>query len=177
MANDSYAVRAVANGPMTAAPPSFDGQGWLVVINLTIMTTVAILATMLAAKLIKDWLRFRPAEGWPTPTAVYRAVGILGCIAIALACGIEAVSLWGWNPLDPERTAGFLTAKRLIDPIARCFTFAWIALYTLVEPAMIEQLRKDDEPPSMWPKLHLLYRPAMITLSTFAAAVAVVSLR
>lgn len=35
----SFAAEAIAHGPRTLAPPSFDGHGWLVVINMMLTTT------------------------------------------------------------------------------------------------------------------------------------------
>jgi hypothetical protein len=63
MSMPSFAAKAIARGPRTLAPPSFDGHGWLVVLNMMLTTTAAILAIMLAAKLVKDWVRHRPQDG------------------------------------------------------------------------------------------------------------------
>lgn len=173
----SFAAQAIAFGPRTLAPPSFEGHGWLVVINMMATTTASILAAMLAVKLIKDWWRHRPDDGWPTPTAIYRALGICGSLAVFIVCGMEALTLWGWNPRDPVGTAWYLTAQRLVAPFGRLFTFGWIGLYVLAEPAMIAHLRKQPFPLRMWPRLRLLYRPAMIALLALVASVGVVSTR
>lgn len=173
----SFAAQAVAEGPRTLAPPSFEGHGWLVVLNMMLTTTAAILAAMLAAKLAKDWLRHLPLDSWPTPTSIYRVLGVAGSLAVFIVCGMEALTLWGWDPRDPAGTAWYLTAQRVVAPFGRVFTFAWLALYTLAEPAMIEHLRKQPFPLRMWPRLRLLYRPAMISLLATIAAVGVVSTR
>ncbi|MBE2990804.1 hypothetical protein IFR23_02105 [Sphingomonas sp. CFBP 13603] len=47
-ANSSFAAEASAEGPMTLAPPSFDGHGWRVVINLARTTAVGVGALMFA---------------------------------------------------------------------------------------------------------------------------------
>lgn len=176
-AANSFAVQAIERGPRTIAPPSFEGHGWLVVINIVMTTAPAILALMLAGKLVKDWYRHGAQDPWPTPTAIYRTLGIAGSLAVVIACGMEALTLWGYNPRDPEGTAWYLTAQRLVAPIGRAFTFSWIGLYVLAEPAMIEHLRKQPFPLRMWPRLRLLYRPAMIVLLALIAAVGVVSTR
>lgn len=121
----SFAAQAIAFGPRTLAPPSFEGHGWLVVVNMMATTTASILGAMLAVKLIKDWWRHR-------------------------VCGMEALTLWGWNPRDPVGTAWYLTAQRLVAPFGRLFTFGWIGLYVLAEPAMIAHLRKQPFPLRMW---------------------------
>lgn len=38
MTETSLAAQAVASGPGTVAPPSFDGHGWLVALNMGAMT-------------------------------------------------------------------------------------------------------------------------------------------
>jgi len=176
-AASSLAAQAIQQGPGTVAPPSFDGHGWLVVINMVVSTVGSILAGMLACKLGKDWYRHRAQDPWPTPTAIYRMLGIAGSIAVFIVCGLEALTLWGWNPRDPDGTAWYLTTQRMVAPVGRIFTFGWIGLYTLAEPAMIEHLRKQPFPMRMWPRLRLLYRPAMIFLLALIAALAVVSFR
>ncbi|MBB4154195.1 hypothetical protein GGQ80_002105 [Sphingomonas jinjuensis] len=177
MSNNSFAVQAVANGPMTVAPPSFDGHGWLVAINLAWMTTAAILALMLVGKLVKDMIRHKERDGWPAPAFIFRLIGVVGATGIAMRCGVEAMSLWGWDPLEPVTTAWFLIAKRLTDPLAISFGLVFLTLYTLSEPAMIEQLRKEPFPLRMWPRLRLLKRPAAIAFLALVASVGVVSTR
>jgi len=48
MNNSSFAAQAVAKGPMTAAPPSQEGHGWLVVLNLAVVTFASVVETMFA---------------------------------------------------------------------------------------------------------------------------------
>ena len=47
-------MQAVANGPKTIAQPSFEGMGWLVVINLAVNTIAPLIGVMVMVKLAGD---------------------------------------------------------------------------------------------------------------------------
>ena len=102
--NSSFAAQAVANGPRTIAQPSFEGMGWLVVINLAVMTIATLVGVMVVAKLAGDGWKHRRQDVWLSPASIYRLLGILFAFGITLRCGAETVSLWGWNPNDPIAT-------------------------------------------------------------------------
>ncbi|KQU53221.1 hypothetical protein ASG67_10460 [Sphingomonas sp. Leaf339] len=177
MANSSYAAQSVANGPMTLAPPSFNGMGWLVVVNLAVMTIATMVGVMVIVKLAGDWLKHRRLDTWLSPASIYRLLGILFACGITLRCGAEAVSLWGWNPQDPIATGVYLTAKRLTDPIAVTFGVGGLMMFILSEPGMIEQQRKEPWPVNMWLALPMVKQMLWLGGITFIAAIGVVSTR
>lgn len=177
MANSSFAARMVADGPPTLAPPSFEGMGWLVAINMGIMTIAFLGGAMVVAKLVGDWVRHRQDDPWPSPAAIYRLVGILFAAGITVRCGAEALALWGWDTRDPASTAFYLTLKRFLDPIAVMFGLSGLATYVLSEPGMIEQQRKDPWPINMWLAWPMVQRMLWLGGLTFIAAIGVVSTR
>lgn len=177
MHNSSFAAQAVADGPQTIAPPSFNGMGWLVVTNLAVMTIATLIGVMVIVKLVGDWWKHRRQDVRFSPAAIYRFLGIMFAAGITLRCGAEAVNLWGWNPHDPLATGMYLTAKRLIDPIAVSCGITALMVYILSEPGMIEQQRKEPFPVDMWLAWPMVQRMLWLGLSTFVAAVGVVSTR
>ncbi len=177
MNNSSFAAQAVAEGPQTLAPPSFNGMGWLVVINLAVMTIATLIGVMVIVKLVGDWVKWRDRDVWLSPASIYRVLGILFATGITLRCGAEAVNLWGWNPHDPVATGIYLTAKRLVDPIAVACGIAGLMTYILSEPGMIEQQRKIPFPVDMWLAWPMVKRMLRLGLLTFVAAIGVVSTR
>ena len=175
--SSDYAVQSIANGPMTIAPPSFNGMGWLVVVNLAMMTIATLIGVMVIVKLAGDWWRHRRQDTWMSPAAIYRFLGVMFALGITLRCGAEALSLWGWNPQDPLATAMYLTAKRMVDPVAVTFGVTGLMVYILSEPGMIEQQRKEPFPVDMWLAWPMVKRMLWLGGLTFIAAVGVVSTR
>lgn len=177
MSNSSFAAQAVADGPQTIAQPSFNGMGWLVVINLACMTVATLVGLMVVTKLAGDWWRHRRQDVWLSPAAIYRLLGILFATGITIRCGVEALTLWGWNPADPVMTGMYNTIKRMFDPIAVVFGVGGLLLYVCSEPGMIEQQRKEPFPIDMWLAWPMVRRMLWLGLLTLLAAVGVVSTR
>ncbi|MEH3107160.1 MAG: hypothetical protein PGN09_07720 [Sphingomonas fennica] len=178
----SLSEQAVAAVPPTLAPPSFDGHGWLFVLNLFVMTAGFILPLMLAGKLaIDSWRCWRARDvnhdGWRAPIQLWRRIGFCMAFGFALRNGAEAYSLWCWNPAEVAQSAFALTFKRVLDPIAAGFGYAGLGQFFLALPGITEQLRKEPFPVSMWTSLPLLKRPAWVVLLCFIAATAVVVFR
>ena len=177
MNNTDFAAQAVAEGPQTLAPPSFNGMGWLVVVNLAVMTIATLIGIMVIVKLVGDWVKHRRKDVWLSPASIYRLLGILFAAGITIRCGAEAVSLWGWNPHDPVATGIYLTAKRMFDPIAVSCGIAGLMVYILSEPGMIEQQRKIPFPVDMWLAWPMVKRMLWLAALAFVAALGVVSTR
>lgn len=177
MSNTSYAAQAVAHGPQTIAQPSFNGMGWLVVINLACMTIATMVGLMVAVKLIGDWYKHRRQDTWLSPASIYRSLGILFAVGITIRCGAEALTLWGWDPRDPVATGAYSTIKRLFDPFAVACGLTGLLLYICSEPGMIEQQRKEPFPINMWLAWPMVKRMLQLGLLTFVAAIGVVSTR
>ncbi len=177
MSNTSFAAQAVANGPRTIAQPSFEGMGWLVVINLAWMTFATLIGVMVAVKLIGDWIKHRRQDPWLSPASIYRTLGILFALGITVRCGAEALTLWGWDPRDPIATGWYNTLKRLIDPFAVTFGVCGLMLYICSEPGMIQQQRKEPFPINMWLAWPMVRRMLWLGLFTSIAAIGVVSTR
>lgn len=173
----SVATASVAQGPLTVAPPSFDGHGWLVVINLAVMTAACVLAAMMAIDLVRHIWGRRHRDRVTHPVTIWRSTAVCFAIGIALRAGAEAAVLWNWNPLDPASTASFLIAKRLVDPIAMAFGLAGLALTYLSARGVVEQLRKRPFPINMWANLPMLKRPAAIVAIWMVASIGVVVTR
>jgi hypothetical protein len=173
----SFAAQAVARGPHTVAPPSFDGHGWLVVINLVVMTGAMVMATTTVAGLIGDAWRTRSRDRHNDPIAVWRIPLICFATAMALRTGVEALILWGWNPLDPVGTGWLQTFKRFVDPFSVAFGLVGLAVVELSKRGMGAQLLKRPFPINMWASLPMLKRPAMVCLLALIAAIGVVSTR
>ncbi len=101
MSNSSLAAQAVANGPMSAAPPSFDGHGWLVVINLAVFTAAALVCAMAAGKMVLDLQRDGRTRG---PLVVLlRGLMLLIFGGMTIRTGVEALALWGWDRTTRRR--------------------------------------------------------------------------
>lgn len=170
------AERAFAN--MTAtAPPSFDGQAWLVALNLFFMTAGCCLTLMLATKTANDIWRNRYRDQLRSPVTVMRLSILCFSVAGVLRFGGESLVLWGWNPLDPGATATAALAKRLLDPVGAVFGWAGFGVWVLAERGLIDQLRKQPFPINMWASLEQLKRPALVVALCFVAAIGVVSTR
>ncbi|MCU6454359.1 hypothetical protein LPN01_09730 [Sphingomonas sp. A2-49] len=177
MSNTSFAAQAVAHGPQTIAQPSFNGMGWLVVINLACMTIATMVGVMVLVKLIGDWLKHRREDTWLSPAGIYRTLGILFAAGITIRCGAEALTLWGWDPRDPVATGTYNTVKRLFDPFAVACGLSGLLLYICSEPGMVEQQRKVPFPVDMWLAWPMVKRMLQLGLLTFVAAIGVVSTR
>jgi hypothetical protein len=178
VSDPTLAERAFTNMVTTsAAPPSFDGQGWLVALNLFAMTAGFCLTMMLAGKIVRDMWRNRYRDKFREPVTILRMAFLAFSCAGALRFGGEAAVLWGWNPSDPTATAAATLAKRLIDPIAAPLGWCGFALFVLAERGIIDQLRKQPFPINMWASLEQLKRPAIVVLLCFVAAIGVVSTR
>jgi hypothetical protein len=177
MSNSSLAAQAVADGPMTVAPPSFDGHGWLVVLNLGAMTAAFMIAMMVLVLLASDWWRCRKVDRVLSPAWLWRLIGILFATGITLRCGGEGLVLWGWNPRAPEETSVMLLAKRLVDPVAVTCGLSGLFLFILSLPGVMRQLRREPFPIRIWQTWPVLRRMGWLALSSLAAAAAVVSLR
>jgi hypothetical protein len=172
----SLAAQAVAMGPATIAPPSFDGNGWLVVINLAMMTAGFVLSAMMVVDLLRHLWRNRRRDLWRHPVTIWRMTILCFAIGLTLRAGGEAAVLWAWDPVRPMRTAGYLVAKRMLDPIALSFGMAGLALAWLAARGMVEHLRKQPFPIDMWASVPMLRGPAaIVTLSAIAAIGVVVT--
>lgn len=177
MNETSLAAQAVASGPGTVAPPSFDGHGWLVAINMGAMTFACVAGMMVIAMLLTDAAkRRRQDRGW-APARIFRVIGLLFATGITLRCGAEAVSLWGWNPLEPQATARFLLFKRMLDPWAALCGIGGLALYVMSMPGMFSQLRKEPLPLRIWQAWPIVKRMLAVGALCFVAAIGVVSTR
>lgn len=177
MPDNSLAARAVAQGPLTVAPPSFDGHGWLVVINLAFFTAMAVIAASFWWEQVKALWRYRRRDRLGHPVTIWRWMGFCLFLAISLRCGVGAWALWRWNPGDPAGTAAALTLQRFVDPVALAFGLCAMTLFMLSARGMVPQLRREPLELRMWASLPMLKRPAMILAASMLAAIGVVSLR
>jgi hypothetical protein len=177
MNNSSFAVQAVAKGPMTVAPPSFDGHGWLVVINLAGFTSGFIISLMLALKMARDiWLN-RACDKFYHPVTVWRAFGGTVSLAMSVRFGPAAMVLWGWDPTRPSSTAWLLTLQRLTDPVAFTLGLLALAMFEISGKGMANHLKRRPLPMRLWASREQLKRPACIVLLSLIAAIGVVSTR
>lgn len=171
--NASLAAQAVADAG-TLAPPSFDGHGWLVVINLATMTAGTLIAAMTFVLILANRRtgdpRWSPAWCWNTAALCF-ATGM------ALRCGAGAMELWAWNPHDPVTTGKFLLVKRMIDPIAAASGLTGLALTALSMPGVIEQLRRIPLPERVWQEWPVVRRMLILAAISLVAAICVVSTR
>jgi len=177
MSNTSFAAQAVANGPRTIAQPSFEGMGWLVVINLAVMTIATLVGMMVVMKLAGDAWKHRRLDTWLSPAWIYRALGIIFACGITIRCGAEALTLWGYDARDPVTSGMYATIKRLFDPFAVTFGLSGLVLYVCSEPGMIEQQRKEPFAIDMWLAWPMIRRMLWLGFATFVAAIGVVSTR
>lgn len=174
---DEPRAEAVIANMAGAAQPSFDGQGWLVVLNWFVMTAGFFLAVMLAGKLAWDLWACRHFDRWREPATVLRRIFLYLSLAAVLRFGAEAASLWGWNPNDPSATLAAAQAKRLLDPVSA--TLAWVAFGTffLAYRSLVEQLRKRPLPLRMWATIPQLKKPAIVVVLCLLASIGVVTTR
>lgn len=177
MNNSSLAAQAVAKGPATLAPPSFDGHGWLVVVNLAGMSFAFIVATMFAYDAWRAVRRNRGLDLPNHPVSIWRWAGLCFATGIGIRTFFAAVTLWNWDPRDPVGTGWYLTLQRFADPIGLAFGLAGLGILYLSAPGMVAHLRRRPFPIRMWASLPMLRRPAAIALLSLIAAVGVVSTR
>ena len=176
VARHSAAARMV-EAVHTALPASFNGDGQLFGLNLFLMTAFMCLGALLAGGMARAIWRGRRVDAWRHPITLWRLGWLLAGTAAALRCGTEAMNLWAWSPSDPVTTARVLMAKRWIDPVALVFAGGWMALATLANAGMEEQLRKQPYPVHMWANRRSLGRPLAVILLSLVAAVGVACTR
>ncbi len=177
MQNSSFAAKAVAEGPPTLAPPSFDGHGWLVVLNLAVMTFATVVAVMFAVDAVRAWWRNRKTDLPSHPVSIWRLAGFCFAMGIVLTRGSDAIVLWNWDPDDPVATGWYLTLQRFVDPLAMIFGLSGLAILYLSARGMVWSLRRRPFPIDMWASVPMLRRPACIALLSLIAAIGVVSTR
>lgn len=178
MDNDmSLAAQAVAAGPQTVASPSFDGHGWLVVLNMAAMTAATVIGLMTIGFILRQAWAGRIGDRGLAPARLWRVIGLLFASGITLRCGAEAMALWGWDARDPIGTAFYLTAKRFIDPVAVTCGVSGLCLLVMSMPGMVEQLRKEPLPIDMWQSWDVVKRMLWVALLALIAAAGVVSTR
>lgn len=173
---NSTAARAVIEAG-TAAPPSFNGAGWLVAINLGVMTTGFLIASMIAAALIRDWWGTRRTDAAMSPAGIYLRLGILFSVGMTLRTGAAAANLWGWNPDTPLTTGMVLFITRLIDPVAATAGMAGLVIHSLAKPGMNEQLRREPVVVSLWQPREMIRRMISLGIMSMALAILVVTFR
>jgi hypothetical protein len=175
MSKSSLAAQAVANGPMSVAPPSFDGHGWLVVINLAVFTAAALVCAMAAGKMILDLWRDGHRRG---PLVVLlRGLMLLIFGGMTIRTGVEALSLWGWDPHDPVTTGTYLFVKRLLDPLGGAAYLLAACVFRATDDALVSKLEQPPFPLRLVTAFHKLRRPAILAGMSLVAATLVVSLR
>lgn len=171
-AQNSLAATMVRNsGPLM--PTSFNNDGQLFAFNLFLMTALGCLASMMAVRLVHSLWRDRAIENLRDPVTIWRMAWCCASTAAFLRCGIEAMNLWAWNPLDPVTTERVIMAKRWVDPLALVFAGGWMLLMLLSNTAMERQLRKRPYPINVRARLPALRQPAAVVLLSFVAAVGV----
>lgn len=171
----SFATQSVRRGPHTAAPPSFNGHGWLVVWNLSWMTVTALTAAMVVLKLAGDLWRDRFKRG--PLVALLRTMLLIAFGGMMLRTGVEAIVLWGWDPGDPAMTGWYLTLKRLVDPFGAGAYWLSICLFIMTQDALEGSLQRVPYPKRLIAELPKLKRPMQLALLTIIAAIGVVSTR
>ena len=105
MNNSSLAAQGVAKEPMTAAPPSLDGHGWLVVLNLAASTFSCVVALLFAVDAVRairrNWgsdRRNRPVSIWRYPLEAGSMIAaICACIAVRLYVAQKDRAAHRWN--------------------------------------------------------------------------------
>lgn len=176
-AANSIAVEAIRALPATAAPPSFDGNGWLFAVNLTIFTAGFYLFAMLAGWLILERRRYAGQDRPYDPISIWRKIGTCIAVGFCLRCAAEAYNLWAWDPRSPENIAAAQQVKRFLDVPAFCIGGYGLALFFLSGRSMAIQLRKAPMEVIVRPTLPMLKKPLLIVVLTFLASIAITALR
>lgn len=162
---------------IAAGPPSFDGQGWLFVVNLWTFTAGFYLTLMFVAWQGWHIWRNRRRDGLRHPVTIWRVTGFLMAAGLCLRCGGEAFNLWSWDPRLPEQMARALTFKRFVDPVAWSLGMAGLTLFSLSARGLVPQLRKQPFAVPIWASLPMLKRPAAVVALTLVASIGVVTFR
>jgi hypothetical protein len=176
-AADSMIAHAVATGPASIAPLSFNGDPSLFMFNLFLMTATFFLGLMMAGKQANRIWSQRSYDHPLDPVSVWRFIVLIAASGVTLRCGAEALYLWSWNPNEPSQVARAAMAKRWLDPISIACIFAWMAAAILGEPGLEHQLRKAPLPVDMWSRWPALVRALGVVIVSFVAAFAAVVLR
>lgn len=177
MTANSIAVQAIESLPATAAAPSFNGHGWLVVINLTAFTAGFYLMLMLAGWMWFELRKWHGQDGARDPVTVLRVVMATLAVGFGIICGAEAYALWAWDSADPVATATAQQTKRLIDPVGWVIVGLGFARFALSSRSLANQLRRKPREVITWPARKLLVRPALLVLIVFLGSIGVVSTR
>ena len=175
MTDPSLVTQAVANGPMTAANPSFNGHGWLVVINLALMTAGALICAQVAGRMVYDLWKERGARG--PLVALLRALMLIAFGGMTVRTGVEALALWGWDPYNPVQTGLYLFVKRLLDPFGAAAYLVVACGFIMTQDTLVGALERKPFPDRLVASLPKLRRPAILASLSLIAATAVVSLR
>lgn len=175
MSNSSLAAQAVAQGPMSAAPPSFDGHGWLVVINLAIMTAAALICAQAVGRMALDLWRDGRRRG--PLVLLLRWMMLIAFAGMTIRTGVEALSLWGWNPHEPVQTGIYLFVKRALDPFGGGFYLIAACMFVMTQDALVTALQRPPFPVRLIAAVPKLRRPAILAGMSLIAATLVVSLR
>ena len=169
-------TQALLAGPQTAAPPAYNGVGWLVALNLGVMTACMWVGAMAALACAGGLWRHRQ-DSLNHPANLLRFIGLLAMLCFTMRCGGEALQLWSWNPKDFTTAAWVRTVKHYVDPVAVTLGLAAIAVATLSWHALIEHVSRKPLPPNLWARLPMLKRPAIVVFLAFAASIGVVATR
>ena len=175
-ANHSLAARMVREVG-SRLPVTFNGDLQLFGLNLFLMSAFTLLGALMVSRMTRAIWRNRGVDQPRAPVTVWRLAWTCAGAAAFLRCGTEAMTLWAWNPHDVVTTARVLMAKRWIDPASLVFAAGWMALVTLSDAGMTEQLRKQPFPIPMLASLPSLKRPLAIILLSLVAAVGVAATR
>ena len=175
-AGHSLAAHMV-RGVGSRLPATFNGDLQLYGLNLFLMSAFTLLGALMVSRMTRAIWRNRGVDHARAPVTIWRLAWACAGSAAFLRCGTEAMTLWAWNPHDVVTTARVLMAKRWIDPASLVFAAGWMALVTLSDAGMTEQLRKQPFPIPMLASLPSLQRPLAIILLSLVAAVGVAATR
>lgn len=160
-----------------AGPSSFGGFDWLIALNLGMSTALALIAAMFCADLVKRLWMNRNKDRRDHPVTIFRLIMLLVGAGIFIRKGAAAAVLWKWNPADPSGTQAFLTAQRMIDPLADILHLSALALAIVTAATLIDQLRKFPWRIPIRHSLSELARPLLFASLSFMAAFGVVLTR
>jgi hypothetical protein len=68
-------------------------MGWLIVIDLALMTIATLVGVMVVVKLVGNAWQHRKQQVWLSPAWRYRTRGVLLSYGITIRCGAEALTL------------------------------------------------------------------------------------
>lgn len=170
------AVAAIAASGFNA-PPSFNGDGQLFMLNLFLSTAFMQLAVAIVGMLGWALWRSRKRDRLWEPATIYRVQFLCAALALTLRAGAEGAELLAWSPQDPVLTARVVMAKRWILPASYVFTGVWMALLVLSRKSIEAQLRRQPLPVQMLDRLPVLKRPIVAVTLCAVMAVGVVWMR